>query len=127
MSDILEEELSASFVQPHKSFKGEQIAEYTEGSRLLMLQCKDKNDSSIYFIWSFLYLHLLLHKNKREAIKLAWDKDAFRERVLDWVVDKTEEDREIATNIVSKIIEEAGRARVAVVQSGFEGQASGNE
>ena len=127
MSDILEEELSASFVQPHKSFKGEQIAEYTEGSRLLMLQCKDKNDSSIYFIGSFLYLHLLLHKNKREAIKLAWDKDAFRERVLDWVVDKTEEDREIATNIVSKIIEEAGRARVAVVQSGFEGQASGNE
>lgn len=127
MSDILEEELSASFVQPHKSFKGEQIAEYTEGSRLLMLQCKDKNDSSIYFIWSFLYLHLLLHKNKREAIKLAWDKDTFRERVLDWVVDKTEEDREIATNIVSKIIGEAGRARVSVVQSGFEGQASGNE
>ena len=127
MSDILEEELSASFVQPHKSFKGEQIAEYTEGSRLLMLQCKDKNDSSIYFIWSFLYLHLLLHKNKREAIKLAWDKDTFRERVLDWVVDKTEEDREIATNIVSKIIEEAGKARVSVVRSGFEGQASGNE
>ena len=127
MSDILEEELSASFVQPHKSFKGEQIAEYTEGSRLLMLQCKDKNDSSIYFIWSFLYLHLLIHKNKREAIKLAWDKDAFRERVLDWVVEKTEEDREIATNIVSKIIEEAGKARVSVVRSGFEGQASGNE
>ena len=25
MSDILEEELSASFVQPYKSFKGEQI------------------------------------------------------------------------------------------------------
>jgi len=92
-----------------------------------MLQCKDKNDSSIYFIWSFLYLHLLLHKNKRETIKLAWDKDAFRERVLDWVVDKTDEDRETATNIVSKIIEEAGKARVSVVQSGFEGQASGNE
>lgn len=127
MSEILDEELSASFVQPNKSFKGEQIAEYTEGSRLLMLQCKDKNDSSIYFIWSFLYLHLLIHKNKREAIKLAWDKDAFRERVLDWVADKTDEDRDIATNIVSKIIEEASKARVSIVQSGFEGQASGNE
>jgi hypothetical protein len=127
MSEILDEELSASFVQPHKSFKGEQIAEYTEGSRLLMLQCKDKNDSSVYFVWAFLYLHLLIHKNKREAIKLAWDKDAFRERVLDWVVDKTDEDRDNATNIVSTIIEEAGKARVAVVRSGFEGQASGNE
>jgi hypothetical protein len=127
MSDILDEELSASFVQPHKSFKGEQIAEYTEGSRLLMLQCKDKNDSSVYFVWAFLYLHLLIHKNKREAIKLAWDKDAFRERVLDWVADKTDEDRDNATNIVSKIIEEAGKSRVSAVQSGFEGQASGNE
>jgi hypothetical protein len=127
MNDILDEELSASFVQPPKSFKGEQIAEYTEGSRLLMLQCKDKNDSSIYFIWSFLYLHLLLHKNRREAIKLAWDKDEFRERVLDWVVDKTDEDRETATNIVSKIIEDASKARVSIVQSGLEGQASGNE
>jgi len=72
-------------------------------------------------------LHLLIHKNKREAIKLAWDKDAFRERVLDWVVDKTDEDRDNATNIVSTIIEEAGKARVSVVRSGFEGQASGNE
>jgi hypothetical protein len=72
-------------------------------------------------------LHLLLHKNKREAIKLAWDKDAFRERVLDWVVDKTEEDRDNATNIVSKIIEEAGKARVSIVQSRLEGQDSGNE
>ena len=127
MSDILEEELSASFVQPHKSFRGEQIAEYTEGSRLLMLQCKDRNDSSVYFIWSFLYLHLLIHKNKREAIKLAWDKDAFRERVLDWVIDKTDEDRETATNIVSTIIEEASKARVSIVQSVLQGQTSGNE
>ncbi len=127
MSEILDEELSASFVQPHKTFKGEQIAEYSEGSRLLMLQCKDKNDSSVYFVWAFLYLHLLIHKNRREAIKLAWDKDAFRERVLDWVADKTDEDRDIATNIVSKIIEEASKARVSIVQSGFEGQASGNE
>jgi hypothetical protein len=69
----------------------------------------------------------LIHKNKREAIKLAWDKDAFRERVLDWVVDKTDEDRDIATNIVSKIIEDASKAKVSIVQSGLEGQSSGNE
>jgi hypothetical protein len=92
-----------------------------------MLQCKDKNDSSVYFVWAFLYLHLLIHKNKREAIKLAWDKDAFRERVLDWVVDKTDEDRDNATNIVSKIIDEASKSRVSIVQSGLEGQSSGNE
>ena len=50
----------------------------------------------------------------------------FREKVLDWVADKTPEDRELATNIVSSIIDEASKARVSVVQTG-EGIALGNE
>jgi hypothetical protein len=91
-----------------------------------MIQCKDQQDSSVYFIWSFLYLHILLAKNRKEAIKLAWDKDAFREKVLDWVADKTSEDRELATNIVSSIIDESSKARVSVVQTG-EGTTLGNE
>jgi hypothetical protein len=57
---------------------------------------------------------------------LAWDKDAFREKVLDWVADKTSEDRELATNIVSSIIDEASKARVSVVQTS-EGTTLGNE
>lgn len=126
MSDILDDELNATFVRPSRDYKGQPLAEYTEGSRLLMIQCKDQQDSSVYFIWSFLYLHILLAKNRKEAIKLAWDKDAFREKVLDWVADKTSEDRELATNIVSSIIDEASKARVSVVQSG-EGTTLGNE
>lgn len=126
MSDILDDELNATFVRPSRDYKGQPLAEYTEGSRLLMIQCKDQQDSSVYFIWSFLYLHILLAKNRKEAIKLAWDKDAFREKVLDWVADKTSEDRELATNIVSSIIDEASKAMVSVVQSG-EGTTLGNE
>jgi len=126
MSDILDDELNATFVRPSRDYKGQPLAEYTEGSRLLMIQCKDQQDSSVYFIWSFLYLHILLAKNRKEAIKLAWDKDAFREKVLDWVADKNSEDRELATNIVSSIIDEASKARVSVVQSG-EGTTLGNE
>jgi hypothetical protein len=91
-----------------------------------MIQCKDQQDSSVYFIWSFLYLHILLAKNRKEAIKLAWDKDAFREKVLDWVADKTQEDRELATNIVSAIIDEGSKASVSIVSSG-EGIRMGNE
>lgn len=127
MSDILDEELSASFVQPPKTFKGERLAEYTEGSRLLMVQCKDPADSSIYFVWAFLYLHILIHKNRKEAIKLAWDKDGFRERILDWVGDKTEEDRVTATNIVSAVIDEASKAKVSLISSGLEEPPLGNE
>lgn len=118
MSDILNEELNSCFVSPSREYKGETIAEYTEGSRLLMLQCKSDQDSSVYFVWAFLYLHILIAKNRKEAIKLAWDKDLFREKVLDWVIDKTQEDRELATNIVSAIIEEASKARVSVISSG---------
>jgi hypothetical protein len=127
MSDILNEELNASFVRPEREYKGQPIAEYTEGSRLLMIQCKESQDSSIYFIWAFLYLHILLAKNKKEAIKLAWDKDTFREKVLDWVADKTQEDRELATNIVSSIIDEASKARVSIISSGNQGITLGNE
>jgi hypothetical protein len=127
MSDILDEELNATFVRPGRDFKGQPIAEYTEGSRLLMIQCKEQQDSSIYFIWAFLYLHILLAKNKKEAIKLAWDKDLFRERLLEWVADKTQEDRELATNIVSSVIDEASKARVSIISSGGEGITLGNE
>jgi hypothetical protein len=99
MSDILNEELNATFVRPSRDFKGQPLAEYTEGSRLLMIQAKEKEDSPVYFVWAFLYLHILLAKNRKEAIKLAWDKEAFKESLFDWVSDKTQEDRDIATNI----------------------------
>ena len=71
MSNEILEELNASFVSPDREFKGEKLAQYTEGSRLLLMQVRDDGDSSIYFIWSFLYLHILLAKNRKEAIKLA--------------------------------------------------------
>jgi len=127
MSDILDDELNATFVRPGRDFKGQPLAEYTEGSRLLMIQCKEQQDSSIYFIWAFLYLHILLAKNKKEAIKLAWDKDLFRERLLEWVADKTQEDRELATNIVSSIIDETSKAKVSIISSGGKGITLGNE
>lgn len=127
MSDILNEELNATFVRPGRDFKGQPLAEYTEGSRLLMIQAKEKEDSPVYFVWAFLYLHILLAKNRKEAIKLAWDKDAFKESLFDWVSDKTQEDRDAATNIVSSIIEDASKARVSIISSGGEGFLVGNE
>jgi hypothetical protein len=115
MSNEILDELNASFVSPEKDYKGEALAPYTEGSRLLLMQVRDDGDSSIYFIWSFLYLHILLAKNRKEAIKIAWNKDNFRESLMDWVSNKTEADRDLATSLVSKIIEESNRGQVEVV------------
>lgn len=115
MSDILNEELNSAFIANERQFKGESIAPYTEGSRLLLLQVRDEGDSSVFFVWSFLFMHIQLAKSKKEAIKLAWNKDLFREKVMDWVADKNEHDRAEATNIVSAIIEESQKGQVEII------------
>ena len=115
MSISLEEELNSAFISPQKEFMGEKLAPYTEGSRLLLLQVRDDNDSSFYFIWSFIYVHLLLGKNKKAAIKLCWNRDLFREKIMEYIEGKTEADREVATTIVSNILDEAQKGKVDVI------------
>jgi len=115
MSISLDEELNSAFISPDKEYMGEKLAPYTEGSRLLLLQVRDDNDSSIYFIWSFIYVHILLAKNKKDAIKLCWNRDLFREKIMEYIEGKTEADRDIATTIVSNILDEAQKGKVDVI------------
>lgn len=129
MSDDLqlEAELNSDFVAPDRLFKGERMAPYTEGSRLLCLQVRDDADSSIWFVWSFVYMHLLLAKDRKTAIRLAWDKDAFREKLLEWISDKNEEDRTAASALVGSILDEASKSRVEVLPpSGPQAPPTGN-
>lgn len=107
MNDILNDELNAEFVANERQYRGEKIAPYTEGSRLLMLQVREENDSPIYFVWAFLFLHIQIAKNRKDAIRLAWDRDLFREKLISWIENKNETDRIDATNIVSAIIDES--------------------
>jgi hypothetical protein len=123
MNDILNDELNSAFIANERQFKGETIAPYTEGSRLLLLQVRDEQDSSVFFIWAFLYMHIQLAKSKKETIKLAWNKDLFREKVMDWIENKNEQDRAEATNIVSAIIEQSQKGQVETIGSNSE---SGN-
>ena len=113
----LEEELNGAFVSPTRAFKGKTLAPYTEGSRLLCLQVKDPEDSAVWFVWSFLYMHLLIAEDRKTAISLAWNRAEYREKLLDWIVDKTEDDRIEASNLVGSILEEASRGRVEVIAS----------
>jgi hypothetical protein len=126
MSISLEEELNSAFISPEREFMGEKLAPYTEGSRLLLLQIRDDEDSSIYFIWSFVYMHIELAKDRKEAIKLAWNKNLFREKVFLWADNKTQADRDMATNLVSSIIEEANKGSIEVLPTPGAVQQSGN-
>lgn len=115
MSMTLEEELNSHFVSPEAEFMGEKLAPYTEGSRLLMMQVRGDDDSPVYFIWSFLYIHIILAKDKKEAIKLAWNKDLFREKVIDWMDNKTQQDRDTASALVASIIEKSNKGQIEVI------------
>jgi hypothetical protein len=127
MSDTdLEAELNSSFVSPDRFFKDQRLAPYTEGSRLLMIQIRNEADSPIFFVYSFLYLHILLAKNRKEAIKLSWDRDLFRERVMDWTEGFSENDRDSASLLVADILNESNKSRVNVIPSGTP-QPPGNE
>ncbi|NBW99772.1 hypothetical protein EBR03_09405 [bacterium] len=124
MSNEILDELNSSFVSPERTFKDKTLAPYTEGSRLLLLQIRDNGDSSIYFIYSFIFIHILLKENRKEAINLCWDKEKFRERLFDWISGHSESDLSKASSIVSQMIEEAIRGRVEIISSG---QTQGNE
>ena len=117
MSDNLEQDLDEAFIATDTFFKGDKLAPYTEGSRLLMLQVRDEADSAIYFVWSFVYIHILLAQDRRAAIKLAWDRDAFREKLLEWSENMTEEDRTTASLVCSSVLGAANKARVNVIPS----------
>lgn len=116
MSDEnLQEELDAAFVRPGRTFRGQPLAPYTEGSRLLLLQVRDPQDSGVFFVYAFVFLHQELARDRRAAIRLAWDRDAFREQVLDWAGSFTSQDRDVAGEIVESMLQEASRASVEVV------------
>jgi hypothetical protein len=115
--EALLQELDNSLISPDRYFKDQKLAPYTEGSRLLMLQVRDDSDSAIYFVWSFIYLHILLAEDRKRTIRLAWDKDAFREKLMDWIAEMSEEDRTTASIMCSSILSEANKARVNVIPS----------
>lgn len=119
MNEILDSELNSMFVSPEREFLGEPLAPYTEGSRLLIMQTKSDEDASMFFVWAFVYLHILLKKNKKEAIKLSWNKDLFREKVFEWAETKGERDRETATSLVAEILDEASKGSVEPIQKGL--------
>ena len=115
--EALLQELDNSLISPDRFFKHQRLAPYTEGSRLLMLQVRDDSDSAIYFVWSFIYLHILLAEDRKKTIRLAWDKDAFREKLMDWIAEMSEDDRNTASVMCSAILAEANKARVNVIPS----------
>jgi len=115
--EALLQELDNSLISPDRFFKDQRLAPYTEGSRLLMLQVRDDSDSAIYFVWSFIYLHILLAEDRKKTIRLAWDKDAFREKLMDWIAEMSEDDRNTASLMCSAILSEANKARVNVIPS----------
>lgn len=125
MNISLDEELNSAFVANAKYYNGEKLADYTEGSRLLLLQVRSDEDTTMFFIWAFIFMHIQIAKNRQTAIELAWNKNLFRSRLLDWMENKNDEERSIASKLVETIVEESNKGEVTIVPSGA--TASGND
>jgi hypothetical protein len=115
MSEQILDELNASFVSQEKEFRGEKLAPYTEGSRLLLLQVRDDGDSSMYFVYAFIFIHILIKKDRQKAIELAWNKAKFREALMDFIAEEKKSDLSQASALVASIIEEATKGQVEVI------------
>ena len=111
-------ELDGAFVSGERTWKGQPLAPYTEGSRLLMAQVRSEEDAGLFFIWAFLYLHLELRKDRKNAIRLCWNREAFREAVLDFSSGMTIADRDAAAAVVNSMLDEAARAETEVQATG---------
>lgn len=114
----LSAELDGAFVSGERTWKGQPLAPYTEGSRLLMAQVRSEEDAGLFFIWAFLYLHLELRKDRKNAIRLCWNREAFREAVLDFSSGMTIADRDSAAVVVNAMLDEAARAETEVQATG---------
>jgi hypothetical protein len=114
----LSAELDGAFVSGERTWKGQPLAPYTEGSRLLMAQVRSEDDAGLFFIWAFLYLHLELRKDRKNAIRLCWNREAFREAVLDFSSGMTIADRDSAAAVVNAMLDEAARAETEVQATG---------
>lgn len=125
MNISLDEELNSAFIANAKYYNGEKLADYTEGSRLLLLQVRSDEDTTMFFIWAFIFMHIQIAKNRQTAIELAWNKNLFRSRLLDWMENKNDEERSIASKLVETIVEESNKGEVTIVPSGA--TASGND
>lgn len=117
MNDILDDELNSAFVTPDKTFKEQKLSPYTEGSRLLLMQIRSDDDSAMFFVWAFIFVHIELAKNRKDAIRLCWNKDSFREKLVDWMSGFSDQDRESATALVGEVLEEARKGQVEIIPS----------
>ena len=86
----------------------------------LLLQAKTDEDIPLFFVWAFVFLHIQLAKNRKDTIRLAWDKESFRDKVLQWADTKTEAQREQATSLVGAILEEASKGIVEPIKTGIQ-------
>lgn len=124
--ESLQQELDQAFISEDRYFKDQKLAPYTEGSRLLMIQVRDEADSPIFFVYAFIYIHILLAKNRKAALKQAWDKELFRDKVMEWSETMSEQDRDAASLLVANILTESNKPKVNVIPSGVP-QPPGNE
>src|SRR6267142_1273775 len=106
----LQETQQREQVRPKYSFKGQELAPYSRGTRILYGMISDDRDLVIYRVMAFLYIHL---NPRSEVIPMVWgDINKFREKMIDYRETLSDQDIEEANKLVDEILRSDAETRV---------------
>jgi hypothetical protein len=112
---VTDNALAKQFLHPGYTFKGMQLRPYTAGTDLLFNQVLDRNDAPFTIFLSFIFIHV---RERKELRMLCWDKEKFREALLDWVDSigqLSNEDKTEAMNLFEEMRGWAQKSSVEVI------------
>lgn len=107
--EVFNKNLDKVFALGERQFKGEKLNKFTLGHRIILNQVREESDSTEFFVWATMFC---LVTPRSELIKLGWDKNKFREAVLNWADKFIEQDFIDAVKIIEDVFKEINNSKV---------------
>lgn len=106
-----------AFLELTSEFKGQELSPWTEKTRLLYLGVME-DGNSVYSCYALVFLLLKYHAAPKEAVNLAFNREAFRDAVLDWAETFEDGDRDECITLASSILESGAKGKVEAMPGG---------
>lgn len=108
----------AGFVKPNYEYNGIGLHPFTAGRKVLFHQASVSGDGNRNSgAWASIALLFLLSLKKEEARTLAFDREKFREKALEWF-EKIEGDVDEAIAVAENILTQSEQTKVDITDGG---------
>lgn len=103
--------MNDDYILPAHEFKGQELHAWCEATRVLYLNIFEESNIT-FSCYSLIYLLAEYAKDKKGTIKTVFNKDKFRENVMEWISEFTEDDRKTASELAALILDDGERGKV---------------